>query len=222
MGNDDGRAAVALLAKVPVPGMVKTRLAETVGPKAAARLARAMLLDLVGEHQGREYDLIIACNVGHRERMKEVVRGVTIVEAEGTDLRGPESMLLRTFRELLRGYERAIVVCADTPFVDCDLAREALAALSNSDLVLGPGVTGGYYLIGMRQVVDVFSDHPAGRHPYLGRTLSIAEGMAIRYHLTCPKWDIDTVEDIRSAPWKKSKVSLRYSLEVLGGLGFDV
>jgi glycosyltransferase A (GT-A) superfamily protein (DUF2064 family) len=199
--------------------MVKTRLAEAVGPEAAASLARAMLLDLVGEHQGREYDLIVSCNKGQSGHMREVIPVTTIVETEGTELRGPSSILLRLFDTLLTRYERVIAVCADTPFVVCARVRHAFALLSDSDLVVGPGVSGGYYLIGMRRLIDVFSDHRAGRYPYLGQTLARAEALGVAYRIVPPEWDIDTIDDIRSAPWEESGNNIEHTLRVLRDLG---
>jgi uncharacterized protein len=212
---------VALLAKAPVPGRVKTRLAQEVGDEAAAALARAMLLDLVREHEEREYDLVVACKEGELAYMTDVLGSTTILETEGSELRGPSSALLGLFGSLLGRYRRAVVLCADTPFATCGRVRHALSQLGAADLVVGPGVTGGYYLIGMQRLIDVFSDHRAGRYPYLGQTLVRAESLGVRYRVVGPEWDVDTVEDVRCAPWSAFVDHLDHTIPALKGLGLS-
>jgi uncharacterized protein len=216
------RAVLALLAKVPTPGLVKTRLAAVIGPHAAAEVARSMLQDLVDEHANRDYDLIVVCNAGQASQMRAIVGDTLVFQANGAELRGPQSVVLETFKHLLARYERAAVLCADTPFASSQIVQSAMAMLDGAELVIGPGVVGGYYLIAMRRLIDVFSDQRAGRYPYLGLTLTKAEELGVPYCLIEPKWDIDTVEDILSAPWSRPGVDLARTKETLQALGFGV
>ncbi|MGH8589863.1 MAG: hypothetical protein ACREXX_11205 [Gammaproteobacteria bacterium] len=87
------------------------------------------------------------------------------------------------------------------------------ATYLRNNLIIGPGTTGGYYLIGMKRPIDVFTQHQEGRHRYFGKTLAIAETIGCSYYLLEPLWDIDTVEDApcqlgrESAPLAKNKVT---------------
>lgn len=76
--------------------------------------------------------------------------------------------------------------------------------------------------MGMQRVIDLFTDHRPGRYPYLGRTLARAEELNVGYRIVPPKWDIDTVEDIKSAPWDEAKMELQHTRGALRALGFGV
>lgn len=131
---------LALLAKMPVPGLVKTRLAESIGAEAAAGLAQAMLMDLVAEHQACDYDLVVVSNAGESRRMQELVPGTSVLEAEGDELRGPQSIVLQAFRQLLKRYDKAAIVCGDVPFVSSVEIKEALRHLTKQILCLALGL----------------------------------------------------------------------------------
>ncbi len=57
----------------------------------------------------------------------------------------------------------AIAIGADAPGVDADIIRRGTRALRSHDVVLGPAVDGGYYLIGLaRPRPEVFDAIPWG------------------------------------------------------------
>ena len=53
-------AVVLVMAKAPVPGFAKTRLAATVGAKAAADLATDSLLDTLAAAAGTGWPVVVA------------------------------------------------------------------------------------------------------------------------------------------------------------------
>ena len=59
------------------------------------------------------------------------------------------------------GYRSVVVIGTDLPTVNSELLRRALKELSEYDLVVGPSVDGGYYLIGLNQPhEELFVDIP--------------------------------------------------------------
>jgi uncharacterized protein len=52
----------------------------------------------------------------------------------------------------LERFERVVLVGSDCPSIDRDYLHQALLALEQDDIVLGPAADGGYTLVGARRV----------------------------------------------------------------------
>ena len=101
MSTDPGPIPVTVLvvAKAPVPGLAKTRLAATVGEQAAADIAAAALLDTLDAVAATPVtrrvvamtgDLDLACRA---EEIRDRLGGFMVIEQRGDDFadRLPES-----------------------------------------------------------------------------------------------------------------------------------
>jgi glycosyltransferase A (GT-A) superfamily protein (DUF2064 family) len=74
---------------------------------------------------------------------------------------------------------------------------EAFERLLGCDLVIGPSVDGGYYLIGMsRPLPGVFRGVAWSSAQVLRQTLDRAEGEGARLSLLPPWYDVDTPEEL--------------------------
>ncbi len=147
-------AAVVVLAKRPVPGRVKTRLCPPLAPADAAALADAFLADTLARLAaptprvtGRRVRLYLDQPDGF-----VAPDGVTLHrQADG----GLGTRMLRAVVEsAAAGARRIVVVGTDSPTLPAafvDLALDALA--EPRTVVLGPTPDGGYYLIGVNDIV---------------------------------------------------------------------
>lgn len=138
---------IAVFAKPPRPGEVKTRLASLVGPVAAAMLARAFFEDTwraVGE-------LAWA-----RRVLASTTDDVSLFGLEHVEvwLQGEGDLGARQARIAARALASAPFVLAigsDSPGLPRSVFEAARAALTQHDAVLGPAEDGGYYLLGLRR-----------------------------------------------------------------------
>lgn len=79
-----------------------------------------------------------------------------------------------------RGYRRIVLVGADCPALDAPLLQSGFTALSSCDLVLGPSLDGGYYLIGMKdRLQEVFTGISWGSSQVLSETMVVAAGRKV-------------------------------------------
>lgn len=202
--------ALVLFARAPVPGRVKTRLARDIGPEPAARLYRAMVEDLLAAHRGRPYRLVVAVD-GPRRAFGGLLDGIDTVAQESGDL---GERLARIFRRLLREHRRVVVAGTDLPDLRPREVREALRLLRNHDVVLGPAADGGYYLVGLKEPVDLFSGIPWSTPRVLGLTLRRVELLGLRSALLPEKVDVDTLKDLRivAARLSRSRAPATWSL----------
>ena len=195
-----------VFAKVPRPGRVKTRLAAAIGDAEAAALYRILGRRVVDGVRGGAYRLVAYIDPAH-----ELAGARDWLGEGGVDFRpqrgdGLGERLARAFRQEL---ERARHVCAigtDAPAVDRRLADRAFDELAANDLVLGPALDGGYYLIGAnRYWPDLFRDVPWSTEDVLTATLARARALKLRTATLEPLRDIDTVEDLERAGYPPAR-----------------
>jgi rSAM/selenodomain-associated transferase 1 len=136
--------ALIVIAKAPVPGRVKTRLAPPCGPRQAARLACAALQDTL--------HTVLATATHRRVCVLDGRPGPwlpdgfeVIRQREG----GLDERLAGAFADV---GEPALLIGMDTPQLrPRDLADPAgRLGLSGTGAVLGPAADGGYWAIGLR------------------------------------------------------------------------
>jgi rSAM/selenodomain-associated transferase 1 len=193
--------AVAVMAKVPGMGPVKSRLQSVLTPSEATELYRCFLLDRLDALAAlRGVSPAVAFTPGEAVgRMKELTPpGFRLVPQRGADLGERLSTLLR---ELLEdGHTGAIAIDSDSPTLPMAYVEEAARALSEArcDVVLGPCEDGGYYLIGLRAPrPDLFEAIPWSTDAVFTMTLAKASHRGLSVHVL-PRWfDVDTEADLR-------------------------
>ncbi len=158
------RVAVAVVAKAPRPGHVKTRLQGVLSADEAAALGTAFLRDTVENLHAAARLAPIAPVVAYAPAGQEarfdglLTPGTGLLLAEGTNgaaegVEGFGRVLLGAVRALLaQGYAAACVLGADSPTLPtAELARMAELLLGGDcDAVLGAVDDGGYYALGLR------------------------------------------------------------------------
>lgn len=188
------------MAKRPVPGAVKTRLCPPLTPEQAADLALAMLDDTVLKClacAAFETALCVAPAeevVWFRERYPRV-RTVEAQRGAGLGERLADHFE-RASREL-PGWTLACVG-ADQPHVPAERIAEAHAALeSGADVVLGPDLGGGYYLVGLaRPIPELLTRVPMSTPDMCERTMALARSLGLSVRLLEPDYDVDEPGDL--------------------------
>jgi rSAM/selenodomain-associated transferase 1 len=147
---------IGVMARAPVPGRCKTRLAASVGDSRAAELCRVMLLDTLAsiERTFARSRLVVMAAPEHDG--PAILRTLApsrweIVEQKGEDL---GMRLAHAFRALGAGSGPTALVDSDSPTASWESAERALLRLRGPRQVcMGPCVDGGYWLIAMTTIV---------------------------------------------------------------------
>jgi rSAM/selenodomain-associated transferase 1 len=103
-------------------------------------------------------------------------------------------------------FKRVVLIGSDIPDLPLEFIEEAFSALRNYDVVIGPAVDGGYYLIGSRNETfypKMFEGIPWSTERVLEGTVKILEQAGLTVHLLKPLRDIDTIEDLRNEEFRK-------------------
>jgi rSAM/selenodomain-associated transferase 1 len=193
------RVAVAIMAKAPQPGAVKTRLCPPLLAAEAAALYRCFLLDkiaAVGALAGAQPVIAYTPENAHGE-VAALAPGFALVAQRGPDLGARLYATLNTLLEA--GHHGAIAVDSDTPTLPLDFLQQAVDLLSRPgpDVVLGPTEDGGYYLIGLRASHrELFEGVPWSTAEVLDVTLRRAAKAGLETARLPPWFDVDTAEDL--------------------------
>ncbi len=193
--------ALVVMARYPMLGTTKTRLARTLGDKETLQLYRAFLIDLAGHFAGTDYDLhwtYTPAEVDYSAFMAALIPDLAhftrSFAQQGSDL---GARLLHAFQwTRQRRYASTIVIGSDTPHITRDLLAQAQAALQEADVVLGPADDGGYYLIAMREPHDVFTEIPMSTSVVAEQTTARAIKLGLTVRLIAPLFDIDEHTDL--------------------------
>lgn len=95
--------------------------------------------------------------------------------------------------------EQVIIIGTDCPDLNCQILVTAFEKLKNFNLVLGPALDGGYYLIGLQQPrPELFTNIPWGTDQVLMETLKIATSGDLSIYSLPPLADIDRPEDLKT------------------------
>ncbi len=200
-----GRAVVALYAKAPVLGKVKTRMQAVLGQEGALSLHKALISYVFGnltEAQLCPVQLWVARAQApsedekkHDEFFLSICNKRDIAIQEGGSL--GERMAF-TARELLKGSDYVVLVGSDCASVDAAYLEQALVALeSGEQIVFGPAEDGGYVLLGLRSVPDsLFEQVPWGEADVMAKTRQNLVEAGLSWFELAPRWDVDRPQDL--------------------------
>jgi rSAM/selenodomain-associated transferase 1 len=194
-----GPLAVAIMAKAPRAGEVKTRLCPPLSAAEAAELYRCFLLDKIEQVRslcGARPAIAYTPEEG-RAFFETAAPDFLLVPQRGDDL---GARLAGTFEALFaQGYVGALAIDSDTPTLPTGLLQEAVDLLAGPpvDVVLGPCEDGGYYLIGLRRLHrELFEGIAWSTDRVFPETVRRADAMGLTV-VSLPAWlDIDTPEDL--------------------------
>ncbi|MBI1799901.1 MAG: TIGR04282 family arsenosugar biosynthesis glycosyltransferase [Candidatus Eisenbacteria bacterium] len=186
---------VALFARRPESGSVKTRLSPALPPRLVCDLYRGMLGDaleaVAASRADRRRVLWLGTEAGEPVA---VPASLTEGEQSGSDL---GERLERAFAAILGEPGRAVVIGADCPLLDAAYIDRAFATLERADLVLGPARDGGYTLIGLaREARGLFRGVAWGTPGVLDQTLERAGRAGLTIEKLPMLEDLDTPADL--------------------------
>ncbi|MDP1770597.1 MAG: TIGR04282 family arsenosugar biosynthesis glycosyltransferase [Nitrospirota bacterium] len=224
--------ALVIFAKAPIPGEVKTRLCPPLTPDEAATLHGSFVLDMLERSKlavaklQLPFHRYLACSPSSELvffKIMEERQNVHLLDQIGEDL---GQRMHRTSVDLFaKGYKHVIIVGTDIPTLPLSVYQEAFALLGRSDVVLGPAIDGGYYLIGLKQPTEkLFTGVPWSTDQVLAVTQQKAKTLGLSVGLTTAWRDVDTIADLQSLTTecqednKKPKQDRTFSMRTAGTL----
>jgi len=188
---------VAVFAKAPVPGQVKTRLANLLGADGAAALhmglVRRAIATAVAARLG-PVELWCAPDEAHPffERCAAEY-GLGLQRQVGEEL---GARMRCAFERGLAAGDGVVLIGSDCPVLEPGDLRAAAAAIESHGAAVAPAEDGGYVLVALsRAVPELFSDIAWGTAEVMGRTRTRLAELGIAWKELPMRWDVDRPED---------------------------
>lgn len=191
--------AIAIMAKQPQPGKTKTRLCPPLSIEQSVELSEALLQDtiaLVKAVPGADLALAITPPQAQPYFARLAPGGSLFVPVSGANI---GECLHKTLKTLLAmGFTKALALNADSPSLPPEYLLQAVEALDQHELVFGPAMDGGYYLVGLtRPQPEIFEGIAWSSAQVLEQSLQRAELTGLHTVLTPGWYDVDTYEDLQ-------------------------
>jgi rSAM/selenodomain-associated transferase 1 len=193
-------ATIAVFAKAPIPGRVKTRMIPPFSPEQAASFYASMLADVLettaGFAQRRGIEAVLAVDPPEAcgEMARRAPKCFRVVAQRGPGLSARMAWALAELAAA--GRDRVLLRGSDSPVLDPTTLDAALDALADDDLSVCPDLDGGYSLIGLRGPAAGLFDHPMSTSRVLDETLANARRLGLRPRVLPARFDLDTVADL--------------------------
>lgn len=183
---------LAIFARFPVPGQVKTRLIPSLGEEGATQLYSRLLEHTLAEARASGLPVELRTTGGEEADFRAWLgEGFAIADQGAGDLG----------ERLARVEAPALVIGSDCPGISANILRAAAGALDDRSVVLGPATDGGYYLVGFREPVPyLFEGMAWSTSTVFAETLARLAARGIGPAILPELSDIDTAEDLASWP----------------------
>jgi len=193
--------SLAVFARAPVAGRVKTRLAQEIGAREAATLYRRLGRRVVAASLGPGHRTIVWFTPSTaRTAVRTWLDGLGVSDFRAQVGRGLGTRLVHAFGRLFGEGDGAVVIIGtDCPGVDRRLVAGAFAALRSHDVVLGPAHDGWYSLVGLSAPQPaLFRGIPWSTHDVTRATRARAHALGLSCRLLAPLRDVDTAGDAQA------------------------
>jgi uncharacterized protein len=188
---------LVIMAKAPKPGMVKTRLTESLPAHAVTALYRCLLEDTLALATSlTSVEVAVMCPESDQEELAQLLgTTVQVVAQKGEGLAAGLTSVFRHFTAA--GRQHIIAFNSDSPHLAPSVLYSAFEILATHDVVIGPTHDGGYYLVGAKAAHPaLFESDPMGTKSALDSLLTRAKALELSTGFTEPFYDIDVANDL--------------------------
>ena len=216
---------IALMAKAPVAGLAKTRLAPALGEAGAAALAQRLLTHALAQAMSAglgPVGLWVTPDASHPAfQQARQLPGVTLA------VQGPGDLGARMAQVFEADAGPLLLMGTDAPDLTATVLRQAAAALTAHDAVFVPSLDGGYALVGLRRATPpllqaLFADMAWSTPEVMAQTRRRLAQAGVDHVELPPVADIDEPADLvhlppdlqAAAPGRSCPTHYRYGPEV--------
>ncbi|MBX0332518.1 TIGR04282 family arsenosugar biosynthesis glycosyltransferase [Pontibacter sp. HSC-14F20] len=186
-----------LFVRNPELGKVKTRLAASVGPETALDIYLHLLRHTRDITQHLPMDKLVY----YSEKVEQ--DDLWPAQLYLKKRQHPEGDLgekmEKAFREAFaEGYASVVIIGSDCRQLTSEIINQAFEALKTHEVVIGPALDGGYYLLGMKRLhPEFFQNKRWSTEHVFPDTLHDIERLHLSHTLLPALSDVDELEDLQ-------------------------
>ena len=212
-------ARIAVFAKAPVEGQVKTRLIPQIGVANATKLHQLMTSQVVKtatESNVCPVELWCAPDASH-EFFQELQSQfpITLFTQHGKDL---GERMFNAASQVLGRAKQVVIIGSDCPQFTPEHLTDAVKSVSveETDVVVTPAFDGGYVLIGMNKVDErLFNGISWGTSDVLRQTCDALDNIGWRWQELPTLCDVDEMADLEDIVANEPQYPLSVELKSL-------
>ena len=189
-----------IFTRYPHPGKTKTRLIPALGVEGATNLQRQMTEFTLSKVKKFQESAAISFEIrftGGNLQLMQNWLGTELkyqLQGEGDLGKRMENSFLSAFN---KGAQEVVIIGIDCPSLSAEVLAQAFKKINNCDLLLGPAVDGGYYLIGLKRAIrELFINIDWGTAKVLQQTVDIAQQLNLSVGYLAPLADVARPEDL--------------------------
>lgn len=186
--------ALVIFVKNPVEGKVKTRLAKSIGDEKAVVIYKQLLQHtyIITKEMSIDKYVYYGDFVNNNDIWDENYKKAL---QQGADL---GQRMENAFKEVLSvGYKKVLIIGSDCAQLTTDIINTAIEKLDESDIVIGPSLDGGYYLLGMKKITSqLFNGIEWSTNTVFSKSLEIAGNQHLKVTTVQKLSDVDVIEDV--------------------------
>jgi len=187
---------VIMFVKEPKLGFVKTRLSKDCGEKFTLDLYKCFVHDLINTLKLSEFDFKLCAYPKLDLINKEFGDFNNFLQSNGDLGLKMKNAFQSQFKN---GYEKIVLIGSDTPHISRETIDKSFLKLNTNDVILGPSLDGGYYLIAFSKQKfydEVFKNISWSTESVLEETLQKLHGKQV--YLLHSLNDIDVLNDLNN------------------------
>ncbi len=213
--SPSGNRVLVIMAKAPRPGAVKTRLASSLSTDAVTEFYRCLLEDTLELARSlRGVEVAIMCPEADVSDLARIAGNeVSAIPQKGNGLAAGLTSVFAHFAD--RKHKHTIAFNSDSPHLPRAVLEDAFEKLAAYDVVVGPTLDGGYYLVGAKAShPSLFAGDGMGTNSALERLLHRVRLLELSVGFVESFYDIDMADDLtrlaqelRTAPAKAPRTA---------------
>ena len=189
------KTLVIMFVKEPKLGFVKTRLSKTCGKEFTLDLYKLFVKDLINTLSNQDYDFKL-CAYPNLELINQIFGNFdNFLQVNGNLGLKMQTAFEQQFEKV---YDKIVLIGSDTPHISDEIIKKSFNQLEHHDIVLGPSLDGGYYLIAFNKktfYAEVFKNISWSTSVVLEQTLQKLHTKNI--HFLKALNDIDDIDDLK-------------------------
>lgn len=191
--------ALIIFARKPEAGKVKTRLAKTIGNEKTLQIYIKLLQHTRAVVKQMPCDSFVFLTEPTNDNFWE---GFFCEQQQGDTL---GDKMKNAFEMLFHnGYEQCIIIGSDCPSLEKEIVEEAFLCLLENDVTIGPAKDGGYYLLGMKKLINpLFQNKDWSTENVFTQTMEDIETLQLTYKLLPILNDVDEEKDVPINWWQE-------------------
>lgn len=184
------------MAKPPILGKVKTRLAKDCGNELALDYYIQMLEETIAFSTK-----IFARKTIHFTERNSFTDSFSLFEKNYQTQGDLGIKMAYAFeQEFSNGATKAVMIGTDCPDNSSEIISDAFSKLELADVVLGPSKDGGYYLIGMKKLhISIFQNKIWSTKTVFREALEEIKKLGLKHAELPIVNDIDTMDDLKES-----------------------